>query len=80
MTPTEIMTQANKLSLPQWLAIKESTTVTWAADFITELATNQYHSGDCTNEIHACNLCTLETILNNYYKYFKNDIKQSSKG
>ena len=29
------------------------------------------HKGDCTNESEPCLLCTLETMLSEYHKYFK---------
>lgn len=34
---------------------------------------NWKHAGDCTNENHTCQLCLLETLLSEYYEYFKKE-------
>lgn len=31
------------------------------------------HRGDCTKENYTCQLCLLETLLSEYYEYFKKE-------
>lgn len=35
------------------------------------LIADETHDGYCTNEEYSCMLCTLETMLSEYHKYFK---------
>jgi hypothetical protein len=50
----------------------------WAKEFLFSYfneKTDLYHDGDCTNQIHACNLCVLEGILEEYRKYTEKHLK-----
>ena len=53
---------------PSWLV--------WAndlADSIPETLKKEIHEGDCTKQSHTCNLCLIETLLNEYYRYYFKD-------
>lgn len=62
--------------------------IEWAKEFLGSYfnfsddlskSSDIYHDGDCTNQIHACNLCVLEGILEEYRNYtFKNKPKTKS--
>jgi hypothetical protein len=50
----------------------DQSSLDWAKNFISYypmLLESEYHSGDCTNQIHSCPLCLLETYLADYRKY-----------
>jgi hypothetical protein len=53
----------------EWLADEEETDLAWADQFITGLAKQDIHQGDCTNESQPCCLCSLERILSEYADY-----------
>lgn len=62
-------------TLIEFIAEKDEVDIEWVKNFINGLMKsvieNPVHYGDCTNDIHTCNLCCLEGILNEYYVYFK---------
>lgn len=60
-------------TLFEWVANQDDTTVEWAEKFLHELLTSPTHSGDCTGENHPCNLCVLESILDDYFEYCKHE-------
>lgn len=50
---------------PQWL----ETWKNWIPDFLTTEPTSS-HYGDCTKQNITCQLCLLEMLLKDYYKYY----------
>jgi len=64
-------------SLIEWHADQEKMDVEEAKQFIQTLMnliiTEPYHEGDCTSQSRPCNMCVLEIILSDYYKYFKKE-------
>ena len=46
-----------------------------AKQFLLGLVLSPHHSGDCTKESHACHLCVLESLLQDY----RDDVFQESK-
>ena len=63
----------DKLGLREWLAKEEETTLEWSDKFITGLAKEDKHGGDCTKMPCSCSLCTLESLLSDYREYFFNN-------
>jgi hypothetical protein len=57
------------ITIYEYLAQQENSTTEWAKEFVQGLAMSPVHSGDCTKEIHSCNLCTLEDLLVEYREY-----------
>ena len=41
----------------------------WIAELMKTVIDNPLHYGDCTKQNVSCNMCLLEGILNDYYKY-----------
>lgn len=59
----------------------EEDKIEWARNFIHSITNNienEVHLGDCTNEIHPCNLCVLESMLSEYRKYIFENKKHST--
>jgi len=52
--------------------IIEDSNIEWAKHFvskISEMLEEGIHEGDCTKQPHTCNLCCIETMLQEYYDY-----------
>jgi hypothetical protein len=60
------------LSFREWVAKEERSSVEFANKFITGLAKEDRHEGDCTQDPCPCGLCQLERILKEYHKYCEN--------
>lgn len=56
-------------NLFEWYTKDEIVAEEFITSLMTQIVAEPFHKGDCTNEIQACNLCMLEIILNDYYKY-----------
>lgn len=59
----------------EFIAEQEETDIAWAKQFIEGImkavVEEPKHYGDCTKKNVTCNICCLQGILNDYYKYFK---------
>ena len=47
--------------------------IPWATDFVDDIPRTlkeEKHEGDCTKQSHTCSLCLIETVLNDYYRYY----------
>lgn len=61
----------NKMSLYEWIAHDNESTIEWAIGFVKETLENKpIHIGDCTRHPCSCSLCHLEAILGEYRKYY----------
>lgn len=51
----------------------ESSWIQWATDLVDDIPKilkEEKHDGDCTKQSHTCNFCLIETLLNEYYRYY----------
>jgi hypothetical protein len=45
--------------------------IEWTDSFLKRiLERDLVHGGDCTKQSHACDLCVIETLLNDYHHYY----------
>ena len=58
-----------KMNFYEWLSNEHGETVGWCEDFVVGLIASNTHKGDCTKESQPCNLCLLESFLEDYRKY-----------
>ena len=57
----------------RWAAnnFEEPASKEWADSWFNSI-NNDIHNGDCTNHPYTCNICLLESFLNEYAEYYFN--------